>query len=237
MTDFLFRDNAYLKSCTATVVAIDAERGIALDQTVFYPLGGGQPGDVGKLTPENAAPIVIVDTRKGDGAEDIWHVPAPDAVLPKIGDKVIAKIDWDRRYRLMRMHSCLHLLSAVVPFSVTGGQISDGKGRLDFDVADTSGLDKDTITAKLNELVAAKYDLKSRWITDAELAASPELVKTMSVRPPVGQGRVRLVEVSGLDLQACGGTHVKNTIEIGPIIVRKIESKGKQNRRINIEFV
>jgi len=237
MTELLFRDDAYLKSCDAIVTAVDPARGIELDRTVFYPTGGGQPGDTGTLRLADGRAIAIIDARKGDAPDSVWHLPAADQPLPAVGDRVSAQLDWERRHRLMRMHSCLHLLSAVLPYPVTGGQVSDGKGRLDFDIADGSTLDKDAIGARLNELVGGGHDLVARWITDEELLASPDLVKTMSVRPPMGQGRVRLMEVKGLDLQACGGTHVRNTREIGAVAVSKIESKGKQNRRVNIAFV
>jgi len=167
------------------------------------------------------------------------HIPAPGASLPAPGTEVTAELRWDRRYRLMRMHSCLHLLCAVVPGAVTGGQISDGRGRLDFDVPGSS-LDKEAIAARLNELIAAGHEVTPRWISDEELADRSELVRTMSVKPPVGAGRVRLMEIAGpratIDVQPCGGTHIRNTAEIGPIVIGKIENKGRQNRRINIAF-
>jgi misacylated tRNA(Ala) deacylase len=234
MTQQLFLANGYLRSSTARVVGIDP-RGIRLDRTVFYPLGGGQPGDCGALRLPSGETIAIIDTLKGDGADDIIHIPVEGIALPRCGDELIAEIDWERRHRLMRMHTCLHLLCAVVPGSVTGGQVADGRGRLDFDVPGSS-LDKEMIAAQLNELIAAGHRVTPRWITDAELAAQPDLVRTMSVNPPVGSGRVRLIEIAGVDLQACGGTHVANTAEIGPVAVIKIENKGRQNRRINIAF-
>jgi misacylated tRNA(Ala) deacylase len=229
----IFRDDAYLRSCSAIVTAID-ERGIRLDRTVFYPTGGGQPGDSGVLRRANGD-IAIVDTIKGGAPDEVIHVPAPGTPLPAIGETVTAEIDWERRHRLMRMHTCLHLLCAVVPGAVTGGQISDGKGRLDFDVPGAA-LDKEDIAAKLNALISADHAVAPRWITDAELAAHPELVRTMTVKPPSGQGRVRLLEIDGVDLQPCGGTHVRRTGEIGNVAVAKIENKGKQNRRVNIVF-
>ncbi|HYM32039.1 MAG TPA: alanyl-tRNA editing protein [Candidatus Cybelea sp.] len=234
MAELLFRDDAYLRSCEATVVAAD-ERGVQLDRTVFYPTGGGQPGDSGVLVVADGSRIKVGEARKVDGADGVLHVLAQGAVAPVIGAKVVAEIDWERRHRLMRMHTCLHLLSAVLRYPVTGGQVGDGKGRLDFDIAEAS-LDKDAITERLNALIAEDHAVLPRWISDAELLGSPELVKTMSVKPPMGAGRVRLVEVAGLDLQACGGTHVTRTGEIGRVIVRKIESKGRQNRRVNLEF-
>ena len=229
----IFRDDAYVRSCPAMVTAVD-ERGIRLDSTVFYPTGGGQPGDVGVLR-HPAGDIAIVDTIKGAQADEVIHVPAPGSALPSVGETVTAEIDWARRHRLMRMHTCLHLLCAVVPGAVTGGQISDGKARLDFDVPGAT-LDKDEIAAKLNALIEADHAVTPRWITDEELASHPELVRTMTVKPPSGHGRVRLLDIGGVDLQPCGGTHVRRTGEIGAVSVAKIENKGKQNRRVNIVF-
>jgi misacylated tRNA(Ala) deacylase len=233
-TELLFRDDAYLKTCAAHIVAID-ERGIRLDRTVFYPLGGGQPGDRGVLRLGDGSVIRIAEARKGEAPDDVLHVPEPGQTLPEIGTAVEAEIDWPYRHRLMRLHSCMHLLCSVVPGAVTGGQISDGKARLDFDVPGES-LDKERIEAALNERIRGGHDVVTRWITDAELAAEPSLVRTMSVKPPTGQGRVRLLEIVGIDLQPCGGTHIRNTAEIGPVAVTKIENKGRQNRRINIAF-
>lgn len=238
MTELLFREDAYLTHCDAVVTAID-ERGFQTDRTVFYPLGGGQPGDTGRFTLAGGEIIEITTTVKGDGSDGVIHVPGPGSAALKVGAAGRLEIDWARRHRLMRMHTCLHLLSALVPFPVTGGSVGDGKGRLDFDMADSIP-DKETLTARLNELIRADHEVKARWITDEELLGNPELVKTMAVKPPMGLGRVRLIEVAGtdrpLDLQACGGTHIGRTGEIGPVSVRKIENKGKQNRRVNIEF-
>ena len=238
MTELIFRDDAYARSCTARVVAAD-EKGVRLDRTVFYPTGGGQPGDKGTLRLASGETIAIVDAVKGEDRDEVIHIPAPGSALPPPGTELTAELDWERRYRLMRMHSCLHLLCAVVPGAVTGGQVSDGRGRLDFDVPGAS-LDKEAIAAQLNALIAAAHEVTPRWITDDELQARPELVRTMSVKPPVGAGRVRLMEVAGvdmpIDLQPCGGTHIRNTAEIGPVIIGKIENKGRQNRRINIAF-
>ncbi|HYM71686.1 MAG TPA: alanyl-tRNA editing protein [Stellaceae bacterium] len=232
MTDLLFRDDAYASSCPARIVAVDAH-GIRLDRTVFYPTGGGQPGDTGVLRLADGTAIAIADAIKGAAADEVIHVPAPGAALPQPGAEVIAEIDWNRRHRLMRMHTCLHLLCAVVPGAVTGGQVADGRGRLDFDVPGSS-LDKEAIAAALNRLIAEGHAVAPRWIDDAELAAHPELVRTMSVKPPTGSGRVRLLEIAGVDLQPCGGTHVRNTAEIGPVEIGKIENKGRQNRRVNV---
>jgi len=234
MTDLLFRDDAYLRCCEARVVAVDAV-GIHLDRTIFYPQGGGQPGDSGTLTLADGRIVAVTDTRKGETAEEVVHIAAAGAVLPSPGDVVRAEIDWSRRHRLMRMHTCLHLLSAVVSGAVTGGQIADGKGRLDFDVPG-GALEKEAITALLNELIAGDHPVNPGWISDEELAQRPELVRTMSVKPPMGQGRVRLLEIPGIDLQPCGGTHVRRTAEIGRVEVTKIESKGRQNRRVVIGF-
>jgi misacylated tRNA(Ala) deacylase len=234
MSELLFRDDAYLRSCEARVAAVD-ERGIRLDRTVFYPTGGGQPGDTGVLRLADGTTVAVIDTVKGDGADEVIHVPAPAANRLAAGDAVTAEIDWERRHRLMRMHTCLHLLCAVVPGAVTGGQVADGRGRLDFDVPGSS-LDKEAIAVRLNALITEAHPVGPRWIADDELAAQPELIRTMSVKPPTGMGRVRLMEIAGVDLQPCGGTHVRNTAEIGPVAVTKIENKGRQNRRIIIAF-
>jgi misacylated tRNA(Ala) deacylase len=235
MTEEIFRADAYAKSCPATVIAVDAA-GIRLDRTVFYPTGGGQPGDTGQLRRADGGTVRIADTRKGQAPGEILHLPEPGAAIPAVGETVTAEIDWDRRYRHMRVHTCLHLLSAVVTGGVTGGQIGDGKGRLDFDLPDTT-LDKEKIQTEIARLIAENHKVGERWITDDELAAQPDLVRTMSVKPPSGQGRVRLLDIAGVDLQPCGGTHVAVTGEIGAVIVGKIESKGKRNRRVNIQLV
>ncbi len=232
--ELIFQDDPYARSCEAVVVAA-APEGVRLDRTVFYPAGGGQPGDRGALRIEGGGATEIVDARKGDAPGDVVHIPADGAALPGPGAKVLAEIDWQRRHRLMRMHTCLHLLSAILPYPVTGGQVGDEKGRLDFDIPDAT-LDKAHITAELNRLVAGNHPVRPRWITDAELAARPELVKTMSVKPPRGQGRVRLLEIDGVDLQPCGGTHVAATGEIGAVEVVKIEKKGRHNRRVVVAF-
>jgi len=232
MTEELFREDAYARRCEAVVTAVDA-RGIALDRTVFYPLGGGQPGDRGRLILEDGAVIAIIDTRRDRESGAHLHVAEGDVPALAPGMRVTLEIDWEVRYQRMRMHSCLHLLCAVVDGAVTGGQIGDGVGRLDFDIPE-GGLDKAIIEAELNRLIAEDHAIQCRWITDAELAARPELVRTMSVRPPTGQGRVRLIEIAGLDLQPCGGTHVRSTAEIGRVAVTKIENKGRRNRRIRL---
>lgn len=235
-TQEVFRDDAYARSCSATVTAVDGE-GIRLDRTVFYPTGGGQPGDRGYLELAGGERIAIVDTRKGDAPGEILHIPEQAATHDLVGQTISACIDWPRRHRMMRMHTLLHLLGAVVGAGVTGGAIrDDGTGRLDFDLPDPT-LDKDTITADLNRLVHEDHRVAPRWVSESELDTNPELVRTMSVTPPRGQGRVRLLEIDGVDLQACGGTHVAQTGEIGPVEVRKIEKKGRQNRRVNVRLI
>ena len=229
MTEILFRDDSYLRECTATVLAVDAEA-IILDRTVFYPMGGGQPGDSGQINWEGGS-AVITDTRYGDGGA-IRHLLEPGSTLPDIGATVTASLDWDRRYLHMRMHTALHLLGSVLQYGVTGGNISAAKSRLDFDMEDT--VDKEQVTADLQALVAANYAISCRWITDAELAAQPELVRTMSVQPPKNAGKVRLLEIAGVDLQPCGGTHLKSTGEVGQVRVGKVEKKGRRNRRVSI---
>jgi misacylated tRNA(Ala) deacylase len=233
-TGELFREDAYLKSCDAIVTAVD-ERGIRLDRTVFYPTGGGQPGDIGLLRAADGTVIEIRDTVKGAEPGEIIHIPAEGAPAAAPGTAVTATLDWDRRHRLMRMHTCLHLLSSIVTGEVTGGQVSDGKGRLDFNLPDGAP-DKDAITAELNRLIAEDHPTGTRWITDEEMAARPELVRTMSVKPPMGAGRVRLLVIEDVDLQPCGGTHVARTAEIGAVECVKIENKGKMNRRFNLAF-
>jgi misacylated tRNA(Ala) deacylase len=234
MTELLFRNDGYLRDCAAVVTAADA-RGIRLDRTVFYPAGGGQPGDSGVLRLASGQAVAVRDTVKGDRPDEVIHIPDPAAGPLDPGTRLTAEIDWERRHRLMRMHTCLHLLCAVVPGAVTGGQIADGRGRLDFDVPGSS-LDREAIAIRLNQLIAAGHPVTPRWISDDELARQPDLVRTMSVKPPVGSGRVRVIEIAGTDLQPCGGTHVANTAEIGPVAVAKIEYKGRQNRRIIIAF-
>ena len=228
MAELLFREDPYLASCEATIVAVNGNA-VELDRTVFYPLGGGQLGDSGKLGPWR-----VLDTRKGEGSDSVLHLLEADA-KPEVGMRLAVEIDWQRRHRMMRLHTALHLLGAVVKAPVTGGRIGDDKAHLDFDI-DMERLVKDEIEARLNELTSAAHPTLARWITDAELDARPELVKTMSVAPPRGEGRVRLLEIPGVDLQACGGTHVKNTAEIGRLAVARIRSEGKRNKRVTLTF-
>jgi misacylated tRNA(Ala) deacylase len=234
VTELVFRDAPYARSCEATVIAAD-ERGVLLDRTVFYPTGGGQPGDRGTLTLADGGEVAVTNAIKGELPDDVIHVLAEGSPLPAPGSRVTADIDWERRHRLMRMHTCLHLLSAILPYPVTGGQVGEDRGRLDFDIAEAS-LDKEELTASLNRLVADDHPVSPEWISEAELDAQPELVKTMSVKPPRGSGRVRLVRIAGLDLQPCGGTHVARTSEIGRVQIEKIQSKGRQNRRVSVAF-
>jgi misacylated tRNA(Ala) deacylase len=230
MIEELFRQDSYLKEADAVVTALE-ERGVRLDRTNFYPTGGGQPGDTGVLRWVGGE-AAIVDTLKADGG-DVLHVLAPDAPRPPVGTAVKAVLDWDRRYRHMRMHSALHVMSAVVKGNVTGGQVGADKSRLDFNLEGDVPT-KEWVTEEINKLLAVDLPIVPQWITDEELEARPELVKTMSVRPPSGAGRVRLLSIEGVDLQACGGTHVARTAEIGRVECVKIENKGKMNRRFII---
>ena len=232
MTEPLFREDSYWREVEARVLAADPQ-GIALDATIFYARGGGQPGDRGWLARADGDAVEIVDTVYDADKRAILHLPAPDARLPVAGEMVTARIDWDLRYRRMRIHSAMHLLSVVLPYPVTGGSVGDGEGRLDFDSGEAV-VDKADVERRLNALIARDAEILTRWISDEELADNPRLVKTMMVKPPVGTGRVRLVEIVGLDLQPCGGTHVARTREIGRVVVTGIEKKGRINRRVRI---
>ena len=231
-TALLFREDAYLRTATAHVLAV-SERGIELDCTVFYPQGGGQAGDTGTLLRVNGERVAVADTRKGEGPDRVLHVPAAGASLPDIGETVSMEIDWPRRYRLMRLHTALHLMSCVITAPVTGGNIVPDKARLDFDI-ELSQLNAERIERETNALIAAGAATETVWISDAELDAQPELVKTMSVAPPRGAGRVRLLRIPGIDLQPCGGTHVANVAEIEGIRVLRIRSEGRHNKRVEI---
>lgn len=238
MTKLLFRDDAYLRDAAAKVLAITDEGGIVLDQTVFYPTSGGQPGDSGHLTWDGGR-IEIATAVKGPH-DSVVLVPSEPSALPKVGAQVSQRISWERRHRLMRVHTALHLLSVVIPLPVSGGSIAVDKGRLDFDMPEAPD-DKSVIEDTLNKLIACHFDVTDEWITDADLDAQPDLVKTMSVQPPRGSGQIRLVRIGAgdntADLQPCGGTHVANTSEIGRIRIGKIEKKGKQNRRVYLHLV
>jgi len=232
MTAPLFRDDPYLTTAEARVIAAD-DATVTLDRSLFYAAGGGQPGDTGRLELEDGTFVDVSDARYADDRTRI--LLAVSAPVPT-GAAVVQHLDWPRRYRLMRMHTALHLLSVALPFPVTGGQIGESESRLDFDIPDPN-LDRDGITAKVMALVGEDHPVSQEWITDEELDASPELVKTMAVKPPRGSGRVRLVRIGAVDLQPCGGTHVASTKEIGTVAVTKIEKKGRQNRRVTIELV
>jgi len=229
-----FRDDAYLKSCTARVVAVSA-RGIDLDRTVFYPRGGGQPGDSGWVRRAEGGAVRIVDARPGEELERVVHVPEPGAPALAVGDLVTAELDWERRYAHMRIHTALHVLSCVVAAPVTGGNIAADQGRLDFAI-DLSVLDAAHIERALNALLEREVMTATVWITDAELDARPERVKKMSVQPPRGAGRVRLLRIPGIDLQPCGGTHVRHRAAIGRVKVLRLRSEGKRNPRVEIGF-
>lgn len=235
MTKLLFRDDAYLKQAPATVLGHTAEGGVILDASIFYAQGGGQPGDNGELRWSGGV-LPIATTIKGEG-DAIVLIPSAPENLPPVETTVTQVLDWNRRHRLMRVHTALHLLSVVIPLPVTGGSIGADKGRLDFKMPDGPP-DKEQVERELNALIARDLEISESWVTDAELQANPGLVKTMSVMPPTGQGRVRLVRIGRdddqIDLQPCGGTHVARTSEIGPVTIGKIENKGKQNRRVNV---
>jgi len=235
MTEELFRADATLAECDALVTAVD-ERGVQLDRTVFYPHGGGQAGDRGELVLADGRAVAIADTRKGEQPGDVVHVlaQADELAAFKVGDRVRARIDVARRRAHMRLHTATHLLCALIPHPVDGCSITADYARLDFHMTDP--LDKDTIEAGLARLVAEAHPVSIRWITDAELDANPGLVRSMSVQPPRGTGRVRLLEIEGVDLQPCGGTHVSNTAEIGGLVVRKIEKKSASTRRVVLAF-
>ena len=234
MTEELFRPDAYAKECEARLVAV-GDLGVELDRTVFYPMGGGQPGDRGWLRFEDGFEVAVTDTRRPADASGIVHVCESPEAHERLGRAVHARIDWDRRFRIMRVHTTLHLLCAVIPdVGVTGGSIRDnGTGRLDFNLPEPI-LDRNHVEAEVNRLVREDHPVRARWISEEELDANPDLVRTMSVTPPRGAGRVRVLDIEDVDLQPCGGTHVTSTGEIGEVLVKKIEKKGKRNRRINI---
>lgn len=239
-TEFLFRSDSYLNTVAAKVVEVNDLGGIVLDRTNFYATSGGQPGDIGFLETADGGKIKIATTIHPNGEKhEIVHVPEEGEQLPTIGDEVTCHIDWENRYKLMRVHTALHLLSVVIPLPVTGGSIGAEKGRLDFQMPEPPE-DKDALAAELNALIARELDVQEEWISEAELDANPDLVKTMSVKPPSGQGKIRMIRIvdgdQTIDWQPCGGTHVANTREIGKMRLGKVEKKGKINRRVAIHF-
>jgi misacylated tRNA(Ala) deacylase len=235
MTEFVFREDSYAKTMPATVTAVTPEGGIVLDRTIFYATSGGQPGDTGYLERGSGARIPITGTIHPDGDKTmIVHLPAADAPQPEVGEALTAVIDWERRYKLMRIHTALHLVTVVLPYPITGASVGEDKGRVDFNLPEVP--DAADVEARLNALIEAALPVSAEWITDAELEANPGLIKSMNVKPPMGQGKVRLVRIGEVDLQPCGGTHVANTREIGPLKLGKIEKKGAINRRVTVFF-
>lgn len=237
-TEALFREDAYLKEAEAEVTGINDRGGIILDRTIFYATSGGQPGDTGRLIRPDGSVVAIAATVTGETKDDIVHVPAPEQPVPAIGETVRLAIDWERRLKLMRMHTACHLLTVVCPYPITGASVGEEESRVDFDIPD-AGFSKEDVTAKMMELVAANHPVFTRWITDADLSANPTLVKSKNVRPPTGSGRIRLVcigDAGAVDSQPCGGTHVHSTGEVGEIHIGKIEKKGRENRRFRIRF-
>jgi misacylated tRNA(Ala) deacylase len=238
-TEAVFRDDAYLRDAEATVVAINDRGGVILNRTIFYATSGGQPGDTGSFGRADRVPaIAIAATITGETKDEIIHLPAAGQELPSIGEKLVLAIDWERRYRLMRMHTACHLLTVICPFAITGASVGEEESRIDFDIPD-AGFSKEDATAKLMELVAADHPVFARWITDEELAANPGLVKSKNVRPPEGTGKIRLVCIgdnASIDSQPCGGTHVRSSGEVGEVHVGKIEKKGRENRRFRLRF-
>ncbi len=238
MGELLFREDAYLFETPARVVAVNDRGGILLDRTVFYATSGGQPGDTGVLVRADGSQIAIAATVTGETKDQIVHVPANGGAAPAVGETVTARIDGERRLKLMRMHTACHLLTVVCPYPITGAAVGEEDSRVDFDIPD-AGMTKEEVTERLMALVSADHPVFTRWIADEELAANPGLVKSKNVRPPVGSGRIRLVmigEEGRVDSQPCGGTHVRSTGEVGAIHIGKIEKKGRENRRYRIRF-
>jgi misacylated tRNA(Ala) deacylase len=237
-TETLFREDAYLREVDATVLAVNDRGGIIVDRTVFYATSGGQPGDTGHLLRQDGTRIDIAATVTGETKDEIIHLPAADQPLPVVGETLRLAIEWQRRHRLMRMHTACHLLSVVCPFPITGASVAEDDSRVDFDIPDPS-YTKELVTERMMELVRANHPLFIKWITEEELAANPGLVKSKNVRPPSGTGRIRLVCIgdnAAIDSQPCGGTHVRTTGEVGDIHIGKIEKKGRENRRFRIRF-
>jgi misacylated tRNA(Ala) deacylase len=238
MSETLFREDSYLAETEARVIAVTDRGGIMLDRTVFYATSGGQPGDTGVLIRADGSRIEIAATVTGLTKDEIVHVPATGRPLPSFTEPVTARIDWERRLRLMRMHTACHLLTVVCPYPITGAAVGEEESRVDFDIPDAA-MTREEVTTRLMELVAADHPVFTRWITEAELAANPGLVKSKNVRPPAGSGRIRLVGIGAngsIDTQPCGGTHVSSTGQVGEIHIGKIEKKGRENRRFRIRF-
>jgi misacylated tRNA(Ala) deacylase len=238
VTEALFREDAYLREATATVIAVNERGGIVLDRTIFYATSGGQPGDTGLLVRPDGSSVAIAATVTGDSKDEIIHVPVLDEALPSVGEAVRLAIDWERRLKLMRMHTACHLLTVVCPYPITGASVAEDDSRVDFDIPD-AGFAKEEVTERLMALVAANHPVVTHWISDHDLAANPGLVKSKNVRPPTGTGRIRLVCIGdngAVDSQPCGGTHVAFTGEVGEIHIGKIEKKGRENRRFRIRF-
>jgi misacylated tRNA(Ala) deacylase len=234
----LFRDDAYLKICEAKVLGINERGGIITDQTVFYATSGGQPGDSGRMLRGDGSVIRVVTTVTGETKDHIIHVPDASQPVPGVGETVTLELDWDRRLKLMKMHTACHILSVVCPFPITGAAVSEDDSRVDFDLPD-AGVTREGVTADMMALINAAHPVSIQWITEAELDANPGIVRSKNVRPPRGLGRIRLVligENGSIDSQPCGGTHVANTSEIGPLHIAKIEKKGRENRRFRIRF-
>jgi misacylated tRNA(Ala) deacylase len=237
-TRAIFRDDAYLSEADAEIIAINERGGVILDSTIFYATSGGQPGDIGHFVKSDGSKVLIAGTITGETKDEILHLPAPGQPALAVGDRLKLAIDWDRRYRLMRMHTACHLLTVVCPYPITGASVGEDESRIDFDIPD-AGFSKEDATAKLMQLVAANHPVFTRLITDADLAANPGLVKSKNVRPPAGTGKIRLVCIgddASIDSQPCGGTHVKASGEVGEIHVGKIEKKGRENRRFRLRF-
>jgi misacylated tRNA(Ala) deacylase len=234
----LFREDAYLRTSSALVAGVNERGGILLDRTIFYATSGGQPGDTGWLERADGSNIRIAATVTGESKEEVIHIPEPGQTLPETGEMLTLRLDWDRRFNLMRMHSACHILSVVCPFPITGASVGEEESRVDFDLPD-AGVTREGITEAMMALIDAAHPVSTRWIDEAELDANPGLVKSKNVRPPRGQGRIRLVligEGGSVDSQPCGGTHVANVSEIGPLHISKIEKKGRENRRFRIRF-
>lgn len=237
-TEAIFREDAYRREAAGRVVHVNDRGGIILDRTIFYATSGGQPGDTGGFTRLDGSRIAIAGTITGETKDEIIHVPGPGQALPETGEELALAIDWERRYRLMRMHTACHLLTVTCPFPITGAAVAEDESRVDFDIPE-AGYSKEDVSARLMELVRADHPVFTRWITEEQLAANPNLVKSKNVRPPSGSGRIRLVcigEDAAVDSQPCGGTHVRSTAEVGEIHVGKIEKKGRENRRFRIRF-